>query len=83
MTEREIAMKKVAETCFAAMDAELFCDTHPTNKQAITYFQNKMRMAVVAKNEYAQKYGPIMLSQQNNADYFDWVESPWPWEVSE
>ena len=33
--------------------------------------------------EYVRRYGPVTLSDLENAECYTWIEGPWPWELRE
>ncbi len=70
----------VNEAGFALDEAVLFLDTHPCDTGALAYYrQAKMRydQAVAA---YENQSGPLMMSDVNTTNYWNWVDAPWPWE---
>jgi spore coat protein JB len=81
MTDREMMLKNVQMKQFAALDAHLFLDTHPDNKNALAYFRKQQTAARQAVMEYEARYGPLTARGQSNNEYWDWVDGPWPWEM--
>ena len=82
MKNRNKALNMVRMYRFAVIEANMFLDTHPHDKQALEYFQKVSAMYKKAKAEYTEKYGPLSVvdaSEQNGKFY--WVKGPWPWEV--
>ncbi len=74
-------LRGIQMAAFAVKEAQLFLDTHPTNKEALTYFDryNKRKMELTA--EYNRRFGPICLTNyETNGETWDWVKGPWPWE---
>ncbi|MEG1448680.1 MAG: spore coat protein CotJB [Oscillospiraceae bacterium] len=66
---------------FLVVEARLFLDTHPKNKQAIAYFNKYLGKRKEAEAQYAEKFGPILDSDFSDENSFRWVEEPWPWEM--
>ena len=66
---------------FAVDEAKLFLDTHPDDKDALTYFNdyNKARNQAVA--EYSTCFGPLVISEASCDREFKWATQPWPWEM--
>ena len=77
---KEKAMQFVRETCFAALDAGLYLDTHPCDEKAMDYFSKYQQMYKDAVKEYEKNYGPITINGVNTCDGWTWTEGPWPWE---
>lgn len=81
MNERNKYMNAVYETGFALDEAILYLDTHPCDEKAQEYF-NKMQCAYQkAHCEYTDKFGPLLAKEVNVENRWDWVVTPWPWEV--
>jgi spore coat protein JB len=76
--DREAMLKKVQMHFFAAYDARLFLDTHPTDLTALDYFKTHVALGNSAKKEYEAKFGP--LEAENVGNSWNWVDDPWPWE---
>ena len=72
-------LQKVYETGFAVDEILLFLDTHPTDRQAMEYYRYARQANKEAVEAYERVYGPLMVPQVN-APYWNWIESPWPWE---
>ena len=68
---------------FALAETQLFLDTHPTNQKALEYFNRVNQLRQTAYAEYGDKFGPIVVSQADDLEKWQWIESPWPWERSE
>lgn len=67
--------------CFAMIDINLYLDIYPNDKDMITLFNQYRTEANKLKEEYQNKYGPILTdSNANNRYPFSWINSPWPWE---
>ena len=81
MNERESLMRRIQIADFAVRDAGLYLDTHPTDQQALQYFMRQTALLRAASEEYTQKFGPIIMTDQKSGNMFDWVKGPWPWEV--
>ncbi len=65
---------------FAMLEAGLFLDTHPCDKEALKQFEvYRLRYKEFVK-EYEKEYGPLTLSGDFGFDGFDWINDPWPWE---
>ena len=79
MTCGNTLLQKVYETGFSLDEITLYLDTHPTDKQAMEYYQyiRKVNQDAVSANE--QSFRPIMINQVNSNAWI-WTNNPWPWE---
>ena len=80
---REDAMRKVQMYDFALVDTGLFLDTHPTNRAALTFYDDTRKMYLQAVEEYEQQFGPLTATDTEIEKGWIWVESPWPWEMED
>ena len=69
---------------FAALDASLYLDTHPEDKEALDYFHHFNSARQQALHEYAVRFGPLTLGDVQHdgpcKDSWKWAAQPWPWE---
>lgn len=79
---RSQLLNYINEVSFAAYDAMLFLDTHPTDPEALAYFRKHSRMRTAALKEYERLYGPLTLDTAGDSisSSFAWSQQPWPWE---
>lgn len=80
MSKRESLMKKVMMLSFMLIDAQLFLDTHPTDKQALAFYKKHKEQYDAAKAEYEKAYGPITVDASDSDTVWEWSTTPWPWE---
>ena len=71
LTEREILLKKISTYEFAALDLQIYLDTHPHDTAMI----QKM-------NGFKEKFGPLKKSM-TSTNMWSWIKGPWPWENEE
>lgn len=82
MKDMQKALNLVRMYGFAMTEAKLFLDTHPTDKQALEYFEKMSDLYKKAEREYTERYGPLhSMDAGSRNGRFDWVKGPWPWEV--
>lgn len=80
----EELMAKLKELEFAAVDLNLFLDTHPTNQQALMDYNMVSQDLHKAKKIYETKFGPLCNFGHSTSQYpWKWIEEPWPWESGE
>lgn len=68
---------------FAALDANLYLDTHPNDAEALEYFQHFNKAREQALQEYSLRFGPLTLSTVHPCDTWKWATQPWPWEMED
>jgi spore coat protein JB len=73
-------MQLINQLSFAAFDTGLYLDTHPTDVNALEYFNylNNMRQQAVA--EYTAMFGPLTMEDVTSNNEWTWINNPWPWE---
>ncbi|MCH5300797.1 MAG: spore coat protein CotJB [Ruminococcus sp.] len=79
MTKRQILMRKISTYSFAMLDLQIFLDTHPNDEKTLAKVRKYREMLMPLREEYERTYGPLTKSQDTNN--WDWVNSPWPWEM--
>ena len=84
MNNRQSALLRIMELEFAAIDLNLFLDTHPDDRCALTDFAAVSQELMRAKSEFEARYGPLMNFGfgLNEGNIWRWIESPWPWEIN-
>ena len=66
---------------FAALDLQLYIDTHPGDAQAIAKYNEMVKSLAHTRAEYEKTNGPLYSFVSPSQDaHFCWVNSPWPWE---
>lgn len=80
MISEKDAMWRVQTRRIAVTDANLFLDTHPTNKLALEYYNSALEDFKEALFDYQDQFGPINVYHGTFDSPFSWVETPWPWE---
>lgn len=94
MSDRNTLLQKINEVSFAVNDITLYLDTHPTDAEALAYFQQAMKERKQALQEYESKYEPLIIdcvdTEQNNQTEFmtcypgeqhwTWGDGPIPWD---
>ncbi len=67
---------------FAALDCAIFLDTHPSNPEALEYFEYYKNARKQALKEYSSRFSPLTLDTvPKGADFWAWANEPWPWEM--
>ena len=68
---------------FVAKELNLYLDTHPDDKEAFRYLQEVLKLIKEGRRVYAQRCGPVRVSDLEHFDSFNWLEGPWPWQCQE
>ena len=79
MTKQEL-LHSIQVADFALVEANLFLDSHPTDPNALQYFEKYKMMLEELTKEYVSKYGPLLARQYEGWDRWKWVDSPFPWQ---
>jgi spore coat protein JB len=67
---------------FVLVELNLYLDTHPTDTQAIEQYNRLAQSRYQLACRYESEYGPLLhFGRSYSRQPFDWVETPWPWQV--
>ena len=80
MSRKEL-LKKLSAASFAVVDLQLFLDTHPKDAVALATMKKYMKEAALLRKEFESRFGPLMPQDIYGDTSFEWVNSPWPWDV--
>ncbi|KAB3534857.1 spore coat protein CotJB [Alkaliphilus pronyensis] len=81
MNERAELLLQIQEAEFAAVELQLYLDTHMYDQKALMEFNHYSNLIATLKHEYEMKYGPLLNFGFSPSQYpWRWLESPWPWE---
>ncbi len=64
---------------FVLDEARLFLDTHPTNKEALAYYDKYSALYDDTKREFERVYGPLTANKSAVGDTWRWIDGGWPW----
>lgn len=75
-------MRRLTELKFAAIDLNLYLDTHPCDEEALAMFKKVTKTIKSVEMDYIRKYGPLMACDSSENVPFQWAsgEFKWPWE---
>ena len=80
MNERQQLYNKIQKYSFAIKELNLYLDTHPDCRRALTLFNKYNGLLKSAEEEFARRFGPITPVQTNDSQHWSWIDEPWPWE---
>ena len=78
--EKIALLRKIQVVDFALQEVNLFLDTHPRCKKALTYYEMYRKLRHELHMEYTEKYGPITRNDVTSTESWTWINDPWPWE---
>ena len=81
MDRRELLWRMSSQQ-FAALDTQLYLDTHPYDTTAIQMFNQYRKSQMDLKRQYESLYGPLSSDAVIDVRNWKWVSDPWPWERS-
>ena len=81
--KREELLYNILMHNFALVELQLYLDVNPMDRNMINlynkYLMDKKRLC----DEYEREFGPLTMEGLNvDTNSYNWVNSPWPWEVS-
>ncbi|MBR0141574.1 MAG: spore coat protein CotJB [Ruminococcus sp.] len=78
MNEKNQLLSAIKKYDFALKELNLYLDTHPNCRRALSLFNQYKAKRENAMNEYISKYGAITVLQNN--ERWSWTDDPFPWE---
>lgn len=80
--EQEKLLHDIGVLSFVVIELSLYLDTHPTDRNAMEYYNHYNRLANQARQEYSAKYTPLTLScaDASTCNDWQWALAPMPWE---
>lgn len=76
---KEQLMNEIQKEGFAAVDLQLYLDTHPTDKKALAQFNQHASQFKSLKETYAKMFAPIEQLAPTDKYPYAWILPPWPW----
>lgn len=79
--ERDSLLGQIQMYKFACIDLNLYLDVYPNDVRALQLLREYVKEEKELCKEYEKMFGPLTLDSVNDKT-FNWIDSPWPWEVS-
>lgn len=79
---RDELLRKLSEAQFAAWETHLFLDTHPDDEAARKNLADYRQAARRLMEEFEKTYGPLTTRDPYGDTRFEWLNSPWPWDLT-
>ena len=80
MSNKEQMLKDISIVDFILVELMLYLDTHPTDRNAMEYFNHYSRMKNQMVKEFSQKYFPLTKDLAESNKEWRWGAAPLPWE---
>ena len=77
------ALQTVNEAAFVLQELTLYLDTHPSCGAGLARYQQAREYYRQAIDAYALQYGPLQIDQIQPNSCWQWVQTPWPWEMED
>lgn len=82
VTEKEKDLLEIQAYRFALIDLDLYLDIYPNNSYIINIYNEISTNLKRLISNYETKYGPLSISFYDFKTPWNWLNSPWPWEVN-
>ena len=79
--EKETLLRQITVLDFAAIDLQLFLNTHPTDTEALEMYNNCIENSQMARHRYEQQFGPLTGFRSDSPHSWAWIDEPWPWQA--
>jgi len=76
-------MDEIRAVSFALTDLKLYLDTHPEECQKITIYNSFVEKHKYLVDEFQMNYGPIAAETVVSDCPWEWINDPWPWDLSQ
>ncbi|MDT8903141.1 spore coat protein CotJB [Anaeroselena agilis] len=80
--QQMMLFKKIQEMQFVAIELHLYLDTHPCDQDALNDYNCAVEMLNKLMSEYEEEFGSLLAHGFHGRKEWNWIEGPWPWEMS-
>ncbi len=80
MNHKEQLLNDINIVSFVLVDLGLYLDTHPTDCNALEYFNHYSRIRQQMVKDFSAKYYPLTMEMSDCNKQWNWGEAPLPWE---
>ena len=80
MNRQEMLMQLTAMD-FYTVDLQLYLNTHPNDREALSKFNAVAREANELRKQYENMYGPLCSYRSESELPWKWIDNPWPWQA--
>ncbi len=79
--EKAMLLDRMRGYEFAALELNLYLDSHPYDRKALSDYNFYARQVMALKVEYERLYGPLIhFGFGYSQSPWQWIKDPWPWE---
>ncbi|OEH86208.1 spore coat protein CotJB [Desulfuribacillus stibiiarsenatis] len=79
---KEKLLREIQELEFVAVELTLYLDMYPTDKRAVCQYNMVSEKMNRLKTQYQMEFGPLYSFGEFPSKYpWEWVRTPWPWEL--
>lgn len=68
---------------FVVLELGMYLDTHQDDTEAFRLFKQYAAMEKAARAAYESKFGPLTKGAAANAESYQWLSDPWPWNFEQ
>ena len=80
MSNKEQLLNDIGIVSFVLVELGLYLDTHPTDRNAMEYFNHYNRIKHQMVKEFSMKYYPLTMDMSESNKEWRWGAAPLPWE---
>ena len=80
MSNKEQLLNDIGIVSFVLVELGLYLDTHPTDRNAMEYFNHYNRIKHQIVKEFSMKYYPLTMDMAESNKEWRWGAAPLPWE---
>ncbi len=74
-------LKKIQEIDFSIYETVLYLDAYPDCREALAYYHTLMSQRKGLMSQYEREIAPLTAFGNCSQSSWDWVKSPWPWQM--
>lgn len=75
-------MARLQAVDFAIVETVLYLDAYPTSRKALDYYARLVaERSSLAEALHTQCGKPTTAWDNKNPNGWDWIKSPWPWQI--
>lgn len=74
-------LRKIQEIDFSIYETILYLDAYPSCREALVYYHTLLSQRKALTAQYDRETGPLTAFENQSQSTWDWVKSPWPWQM--
>lgn len=80
MNSRDQMLRDIGIVDFVLVELMEYLDTHPSDRNAMEYFNHYAKIKNQMTKEFSQKYFPLVKDLAESNEDWRWGSAPLPWE---